>query len=76
VLPSGMPADVLAHLQKVWVRGKALQLRPDDGETSSIADSPPRKRKEARGDAPESAKKPKAKHRKGAEKRKKKSSAE
>ncbi len=30
-LPEGMPDDVLAHLQTVWVAGQRLRIRRDDG---------------------------------------------
>ena len=31
-LPEGMPAELLAHLKKVWVAGQRLRISRDDGK--------------------------------------------
>ncbi|MDR2872485.1 MAG: DEAD/DEAH box helicase [Xanthomonadaceae bacterium] len=49
-LPEGMPAEILAHLKKVWVSGQQLKIRRLDGTGGqrSAADA---RRKPARTDA-------------------------
>jgi ATP-dependent RNA helicase DeaD len=53
-LPEGMPAATFKQLQKAWVCGQKLALRPESGGAVAAAESP-------RGRPP----KPKKKHRKG-----------
>ncbi|WP_299004203.1 DEAD/DEAH box helicase [uncultured Shewanella sp.] len=43
-LPDGMPKDVLQHLRKVRVCGKALNIREAEGQTIEVSDSRPARR--------------------------------
>lgn len=63
-LPDGMPKDVLQHLRKVRVCGKALNIREAEGQTVEVSDSRParRPRKPAGDRRPSADRKP---HRKG-----------
>ncbi|WP_298776667.1 DEAD/DEAH box helicase [uncultured Shewanella sp.] len=63
-LPDGMPKDVLQHLRKVRVCGKALNIREASGQTVEVSDSrPPRRPRRSSGDRrPSGDRKP---HRKG-----------
>ncbi|WP_299491463.1 DEAD/DEAH box helicase [uncultured Shewanella sp.] len=50
-LPDGMPKDVLQHLRKVRVCGKALNIREANGQTVEVSDSrPPRRPRRSSGD--------------------------
>ncbi|OBU69649.1 RNA helicase [Stenotrophomonas maltophilia] len=49
-LPAQMPPDVLSHLQKVWVSGQQLQMRPlGEGEDINPAPRPFKPRFDKRG---------------------------
>lgn len=63
-LPDGMPKDVLQHLRKVRVCGKALNIREAEGQTVEVSDSRParRPRRSSSDRRPSGDRKP---HRKG-----------
>ncbi|MBR0344247.1 MAG: DbpA RNA binding domain-containing protein, partial [Rudaea sp.] len=41
-LPEGMPAELLAHLKKVWVSGQRLRISRDTGDSAPESRSAPR----------------------------------